>query len=89
MSTPQRWSGRFAGRWWCGDFTLEDAMELLLIRHGRKACDPYLCPAPPVKGCLSEDAGLPQARDLAAALRSARAPLTANPHGWPVAGATP
>ncbi len=47
-------------------------MELLLIRHGRKAGDPFARPAQPVHGCLSEDAGLPQARALSEALRGVR-----------------
>ncbi len=72
MPMPRRWWSGFAGRWWCVEFTLENAMELLLIRHGRKAGDAYLRPAQPVQGFLSEDAGLPQARALAEALRDVR-----------------
>lgn len=57
-------------------------MELLLIRHGRKAGDPYLRPEQPVQGCLSEDAGLPQARALAVALRGVRLDVAfSSPYG--------
>ena len=44
-------------------------MKLLLIRHGKMAGDPYVCPARPVFGCLSDDGGVPQARALAARLK--------------------
>jgi broad specificity phosphatase PhoE len=57
-------------------------MKLLLIRHGKIAGDPYVCPQRPVSGCLSEDVGVPQARALAGALRGARIDLAfSSPYG--------
>jgi broad specificity phosphatase PhoE len=47
-------------------------VKILLVRHGRMAGDPFVCPERPVRGCLSEDVGLPQARALAAALAGVR-----------------
>lgn len=44
-------------------------MRLLLIRHGRIAGDPYVCPDRPVSGCLSE-VGLKQAHAAGDALAS-------------------
>ena len=44
-------------------------MRILLIRHGTMAGDPYVCPARPVSGCLSAEAGVPQARALAEKLK--------------------
>lgn len=43
-------------------------MNLLLIRHGRMAGDPYVCPERPVAGCLN-----PEGVDQATALREALA----------------
>ncbi len=44
-------------------------MRLTLIRHGHMAGDPFLCPERPVSGCLSEDCGVIQAEETAAALK--------------------
>jgi broad specificity phosphatase PhoE len=47
-------------------------MILTLIRHGEMTGDPFVRPARPVKGCLTESAGIPQAeatRDALAARR--------------------
>jgi len=46
-------------------------VKLLLIRHGKMAGDPYVCPARPVSGCLSAE-GVAQAEALAVALRGER-----------------
>jgi broad specificity phosphatase PhoE len=57
-------------------------MRLLLIRHGRMAGDPYVRPARPVAGCLSAEAGVPQARALAKALRGERIDIAfSSPYG--------
>ena len=47
-------------------------MRILLIRHARIAGDPYVRPTSPVRGCLSEDVGVPQARALREALAGER-----------------
>ena len=47
-------------------------MEITLIRHAEMAGDPNVRPARPVRGCLSEEVGLAQARALAAALKNRR-----------------
>ena len=44
-------------------------MKLLLIRHGKMAGDPYVRPARPVTGSLSDAVGIPQARALSARLK--------------------
>lgn len=46
-------------------------MNLLLIRHGQMAGDPYACPSRPVSGCLSPG-GVAQAMVLREALASTR-----------------
>lgn len=46
-------------------------MKLFLIRHGRMAGDPYICPQPPVTGCLDAK-GVAQAETLGRALCSER-----------------
>ena len=44
--------------------------------------DPYVCPARPVSGCLSEDVGVPQARALAARLKAEPIDVgSASPYG--------
>ncbi|MFC0215001.1 histidine phosphatase family protein [Paenibacillus chartarius] len=45
-------------------------MKLTLIRHGHMAGDPFICPERPVKGCLSEEHGILQAKATAEALRN-------------------
>jgi broad specificity phosphatase PhoE len=47
-------------------------MTLTLIRHGEMTGDPFIKPARPVKGCLTEEHGIPQAeatRDVLAGVR--------------------
>lgn len=44
-------------------------MRLTLIRHGHMAGDPFICPERPVSGCLSDDCGVLQAEETAAALK--------------------
>jgi broad specificity phosphatase PhoE len=57
-------------------------MEITLIRHAEMAGDPTARPARPVRGCLSKEHGLPQARALAAALKDRRFDLAlASPLG--------
>lgn len=46
-------------------------MKLYLIRHGRMAGDPYLCPESPVTGCLNPE-GVAQAEKLQKALAGTR-----------------
>jgi broad specificity phosphatase PhoE len=53
---------------------LSKKMQLLLIRHGRMAGDPYVEPEPPAEGCLSPD-GDGQARVLGEKLRDERIDL--------------
>lgn len=45
-------------------------MKLTLIRHGDMSGDPFICPERPVKGCLSEELGIPQAKATAEALKN-------------------
>ncbi|NLF40652.1 histidine phosphatase family protein [bacterium] len=57
-------------------------MQIVLVRHAQMAGDPYICPESPVKGCLSEDAGVGQAERAHAALKDT--PVTAafsSPYG--------
>ena len=49
-------------------------MEILLIRHGKMAGDPYAEPEPPGDGCLSEE-GVQQARALGEKLRGEKIDL--------------
>lgn len=49
-------------------------MEILLIRHGKAAGDPYAEPEPPAEGFLSE-LGIEQARALCVALRDEKIDL--------------
>ena len=44
-------------------------MRLLLIRHGKISGDPFICPARPVSGCLSDE-GVAQAQALNRALQN-------------------
>ncbi|GEM_PF-660700 len=43
-------------------------MQILLIRHAEMDGDPFVCPPSPVRGCLSESAGVPQAQRARAGL---------------------
>lgn len=47
-------------------------MKLTLIRHAEMRGDPFACPERPVRGCLTEKLGVPQAERTAEALRGMR-----------------
>jgi broad specificity phosphatase PhoE len=56
-------------------------MKILLVRHAEMAGDPFVCPARPVSGCLSER-GLEQAGRLAEMLADTRIDVTfSSPYG--------
>jgi broad specificity phosphatase PhoE len=56
-------------------------MTLLLVRHGEMRGDPFVCPEPPVTGCLS-NAGIAQAARACEALAATRIDVAfSSPYG--------